>query len=132
MSEYYDRQGQPLTMDQWAKLHSDRSYTVLQQNELPPGWRTPPIYISTIWLGLDHSFGFGGPPLIFETGVFVSEGGGTGIGEELEMYRYSTEEEALAGHQRALEQFWAPRAIVLDRIITNAIKKLIPSRERQE
>ena len=49
-------------------------------------------HVSTVWLGLDHSFNIGkGRPIIFETMVF----GGSFDGEQ---ERYSTEEEALAGH----------------------------------
>jgi len=49
--------------------------------------------VSTVFLGLDHSFFEGGPPMIFETLVF----GGSKDGE---MERYSTKEEALKGHER--------------------------------
>jgi hypothetical protein len=48
------------------------------------------VKVSTVFLGLDHSFG-DGPPLIFETLVF----GGPLDGE---MERYSTRAQALAGH----------------------------------
>ena len=47
--------------------------------------------VSTVFLGLDHSFG-DGPPLIFETLVF-----GGKLDQEME--RYSTKEQALEGHQ---------------------------------
>jgi hypothetical protein len=50
------------------------------------------VRISTVFLGLDHSFG-GGRPLIFETLVF----GGPLDGE---MERYSTWDEAEAGHKQ--------------------------------
>lgn len=55
------------------------------------------VMISTVCLGLDHRFVGTGPPIIFETMIFDSE--------ELEDYqeRYSTEEEALEGHNRAVE-----------------------------
>ena len=47
--------------------------------------------ISTVFLGLDHSFN-DGPPILFETMVF----GGAMDGE---MDRYSTWEDAEAGHE---------------------------------
>ena len=50
------------------------------------------VEVSTVFLGIDHSFG-GGPPLLYETLVF----GGPLDGE---MERYSTLQEAEAGHQR--------------------------------
>ena len=48
------------------------------------------IIVSTIFLGLDHSFG-NGPPLLFETRVF----GGSMDGD---MRRYITRKEAERGH----------------------------------
>lgn len=47
--------------------------------------------VSTVWLGLDHGFLPGGPPLIFETMIF---------GGDYADYcqRYATEAEAAAGH----------------------------------
>jgi hypothetical protein len=53
------------------------------------------VCISTVFLGLDHQFG-DGPPLLWETMIF---------GGEHDQYqeRYSTREEALAGHQAALD-----------------------------
>lgn len=48
------------------------------------------VVVSTVFLGLDHNF-YGGPPLVFETMVFRGKTDG-------EMDRYSTYEEALAGH----------------------------------
>ncbi len=49
------------------------------------------IQVSTVFLGLDHSFGHG-PPLLFETMVFGGE-------HAQEMARYSTWEEAEKGHK---------------------------------
>ena len=52
------------------------------------------IKVSTVFLGLDHSFG-GGEPQLFETMIF----GGKLDGE---MWRYSTWEQAEKGHQEAV------------------------------
>lgn len=49
------------------------------------------IRVSTVFLGLDHSFGQG-PPLLFETMVFGGEHDG-------DMDRYSTWKEAEQGHK---------------------------------
>jgi len=48
------------------------------------------VFVSTVFLGVDHNFG-GGPPLLFETMVF------RGSLDECQ-WRYSTWEEAEAGH----------------------------------
>lgn len=52
--------------------------------------------VSTVFLGLDHQWG-AGPPVLFETMIFGPAGG------ENYCERYSTWDEALAGHRRALE-----------------------------
>jgi len=53
------------------------------------------IYISTVFLGLDHAFN-GEIPLLWETMIF---------GGENDQYqeRYSSYEDALDGHQKAVE-----------------------------
>jgi hypothetical protein len=54
------------------------------------------VNVSTVFLGLDHSFRLQGPPLLFETMIF-------GLDDENEyQWRYSTWDEAEAGHARAL------------------------------
>ncbi len=51
------------------------------------------VKISTVFLGLDHSFG-DGPPLLFETIIF-------GGAHDEYQDRYTTYEEAEAGHEVA-------------------------------
>ena len=53
------------------------------------------VEISTVFLGLDHSFGKG-KPLLYETMIF----GGKHDGYQ---ERYFTKEEALKGHEKALK-----------------------------
>lgn len=93
---YYDRAGQPISMEEWAGLHHDPDYIrVVRSSIITPAG---PGTVSTVWLGLDHNFSGIGPPVIFETMIF-------GGGEEWEdsQWRYSTEAEALAGHQAAID-----------------------------
>ncbi len=54
------------------------------------------IEVSTIFLGLDHSFGEG-PPLLFETMIF-------GGSLDQEMNRYPTWDEAEKGHQEIVQK----------------------------
>lgn len=113
MPDYYDIDGTPIhdTLE-WARLFESRrkdgSFRVGEAN-LPNG-----IRISTVWLGLDHSFGglYGdSPPLIFESMVFGLPHTETVFGrqmevrDDLEMDRYSTWHEAKAGHD-ALVAKW--------------------------
>jgi hypothetical protein len=89
-SLYFDRQGNPITMEQWASGRSGRSGHIERRvagDALPDG-----TWVSTVWLGLDHSYG-DGPPLIFETMAFAK-----GRPWDQDCRRYTTEEEALTGH----------------------------------
>lgn len=86
---YYNKHGVPISMEQWAELFEDFEGRRIARDEVGP-W-----VVSTVWLGLDHSFLRSGPPLIFETMVFG------GVLDD-EMDRYSTLEEAQEGHARIL------------------------------
>jgi len=86
VTPFYDRSGAPVGKERWALLFQDTRYQVLAQTKVA-GYR-----VSTVWVGIDQSFG-AGRPLIFETMVF----GPGNWGEE--QRRYATEEEALAGHE---------------------------------
>lgn len=52
------------------------------------------VKVSTVFLGLDHSFG-NGPPLLLETMIFGGEHDGF-------CERYATRQEAIIGHARAV------------------------------
>jgi hypothetical protein len=51
--------------------------------------------VSTVFLGTDHNFSHGGPPILFETMI---------LGGPHDQYqdRYATKDEAIAGHAKAL------------------------------
>jgi hypothetical protein len=102
VSDYYDRFGTPMPDDWWDKEKHGKKYgkwqtdhrvgnTVIGDNQFT---------VSTVWLGLDHNYSKTGPPLIFETMVF-----GEPYSEEL--YRYSTEEEAMRGHLAVVDRLRA-------------------------
>jgi len=91
--DWYDRQGKPIdSIKEWEKLFHNFKYRMIAKTDVAGK------QVSTVWLGLDHQWGTG-PPLIFETMVFPGEG------PSLEEYmeRYSTEEEARAGHLRVVK-----------------------------
>ncbi len=54
------------------------------------------VTVSTIFLGLDHSFANGGPPVLFETMIFGGK-------HDQWQDRYRTWDEAEAGHRKAVE-----------------------------
>jgi len=84
---YYLKDGTPIhdTLE-WAKLMEDIKYRRVAKTTLPNK-----LWVSTVWLGLDHSFLRTGPPLIFETMVFRNS-------ESIDETRYSTWAQAKAGH----------------------------------
>ena len=59
--------------------------------------------VSTVFLGIDHSFGFRGTPILFETLVF----GGL-LDDEME--RYATLKEARLGHEQMIARVRASAA----------------------
>lgn len=76
---------------------------------------TPPAayaLVSTVFLGLNHAY-FGGPPVLYETLVFVHVPHDSIFGRIPEtsvdgsMRRYHTREEALAGHEQKVRQLQA-------------------------
>ena len=63
-------------------------------------------WVSTIFIGLDHRFGFDGPPLLYETMVFKAQSvwhepselwpeGHWGVGDELDCQRHATWADAI-------------------------------------
>ena len=74
---------------EWSKFMQEISNRIVQQSEFDG------IRISTVFLGLDHSFG-DGEPLLFETMIF---------GGKHDQYqeRYSTWKDAIEGHKFACD-----------------------------
>lgn len=108
---YYDRKGQPIwNTSEWADLFEDTANKRVARDVLPvPGVPAGEAFVSTVWLGIDHSFG-DGPPLIFETMVFSGTVESNVFGRRVRhmrnvgniQLRYHTEAEALAGHADVL------------------------------
>ncbi len=90
---YYNKFGEQITSDEFTDLiEGGDSY---RRVGLWVGW-TGEQFVSTVWLGIDHSFGVATfPPVIFETLVTDK---GEGFSDVVE--RYTTLAEAMAGHSR--------------------------------
>lgn len=82
----YDRDGRAIDLGDYAERLNDPEYRQVARDDVDG------LLVSTVWLGVDHSFGEGGRPIIFETMVFGPDG------NDEWMDRYSTEEEALLAH----------------------------------
>lgn len=94
MSKFFDREGNSLTMKEWAEKFDDLEYRRVALTVLPNGYR-----ISTVWLGRNHAVEEG-PPLIFETMVFEGDSW-----QDEECERYVTLEEAQAGHEAVVKRW---------------------------
>lgn len=92
---YYDKFGAPITADEFFTLKWDETGAVSDYSRIAFD-QLEHCAISTVWLGLNHSF-TGGPPILFESMIF-------GGGYDGDMQRYTTEAEALAGHQHAVNE----------------------------
>lgn len=79
----------PVSCDLMECARAIEKDRVVSKDELPGG-----VLVSTVFLGLDHSFG-SGPPILFETMIF----GGPHDGYQ---ERYSSWDEAEKGHKKAL------------------------------
>jgi hypothetical protein len=74
----------------WSKMFENVDNRTVAKTEVAAG-----IVVSTVFLGLDHQIGEG-PPLLFETMVFND------YGDDGQQYRYSTWDEAEAGHKKTV------------------------------
>lgn len=91
--KYILKDGVPVICEdlyEWGRYFENADRIVAKTNV------TEEARVSTVFLGLDHSFS-DGPPLVFETMVF-----GGSFNDEMD--RYSTWEEAEAGHARMVER----------------------------
>lgn len=91
MQLFFDRDGKPITLDQWMNLTIDRDYVVVAFTK-DDGWA-----VSTVWTGLNSSPFSASAPIIFETMIFAA---GTSVHHWTARYR--TREEAIAGHDQAV------------------------------
>jgi hypothetical protein len=75
----------------WEKFMTTRNRTV-KKTEVVPG-----VLVSTVFLGLDHRFVGGGPPILFETMTF-------GGPRDEQTFRYSSWDDAEAGHEAEVKR----------------------------
>lgn len=113
--QYYDWDSRPIL--QWEYSFKHRYFPVHVGDDIINGWR-----ISTVWLGLNLSFGKNGDPIIFETMIF-KEDEDLPDNEELLHYqeRYSFLKEAAEGHREACKRV---REITEERIDAKTIQRI--------
>jgi hypothetical protein len=85
-------------------------------------------WISTVFLGINHRFG-SGPPVLFETMVFEREGYESSliksfiVHEDLECHRYSSWDDAEAGHEATVRRYLKMEADATARMIEREKEK---------
>ena len=97
---YYDKEGNRITLENFLDLMSleNAKYRFVKQEIVGD------FFISTVWLGFDHSFGVEASPKIFETMVFDRRPGKDHSCEEF-CKRYPDKTSALEGHNRIVQAF---------------------------
>lgn len=99
MTDFYDKDGHPIDLKTFGRLMSEQWYVRVALTYITSA--TDPevsFKVSTVWLGIDHSFmrrmsDASTPILIFETMVF-----GGDEEQDQSMWRWGTEIEAQVGH----------------------------------
>lgn len=119
MSEFYDRKGNPITLQQWGKLLREDTLTRVVARSLVHD-DLGEYLVSTVWLGMNHQYG-AGPPLIFETMIFLKTGPDSGLNED--QWRYATEEQAALGHAEAVTLV----RTMMDLRSTNVVEETLPA-----
>lgn len=112
---YYRRDGSPIGLFEWARLLENVEYVRIAKTELKN------VLVSTVWLGLDHSFSFDHTPkpVIFETMVFPH-----GSLTPLYCERYSTEAEAIVGHEMTVDR-WKERSTFIGKCKTEEVTHIL-------
>jgi len=97
----------PCTLGEWAEFFERRSDRILKQDKVGK------LLVSTVFLGLDHNFGNGGKPIVFESmvlGPHTNDDNSVTTSHDYACERYTTYDEALAGH-----------AVLLGRVLSGEI-----------
>lgn len=93
---YYSPQGEPMEMMEWAELFESRFEDMAPES----WWRKQSVLddqlnVSTVWIGIDQSFGLAAEPQLWETMIFGGE-------HDDCCWRYPSRVAALDDHERIL------------------------------
>jgi hypothetical protein len=100
---FFDRRGHvERSLYRWSQRFSDPAYKRVASTTLE-GAEGTRLWISTVWLGIDHGCGDTPRPLIYESMAFVDANTGSVIACD----RYATLDEARAGHAAMVERYRA-------------------------
>ena len=95
----------------WMEAAMQNKRRIVQQDQIGE------FFISTVFLGIDHSFGFGGPPILFETMIFPKDSN-----EETYQERYTTWDDALKRHRELVAEFSAANLVDTGQVLLARIR----------
>ena len=116
MADYYDRDGEQIDQTVWLKLLGEDNRVAVDT--------FGDALISTVWLGLNHRLNGYGPPLIYETMIFVD-------GQEVFQTRYSSEGDARTGHDLLVGFFNAHGPEALTALLSEQ-DRLFPNWDKEQ
>lgn len=128
MAQFYDLGNVPVSMEEWSgTIRLDRH---IGSTYIGRGKRQ--VWVSTVFLGLNHAYD-DGPPLLYETMVFGLDEEGDRDWSEREMHRYTGPLAALEGHERVVRRLsrWGLRKVT-HRPIDSSYEQLRPEGARRE
>lgn len=94
-----DDQGEPRVEHDiavWGRFMTTDERRFVRQQRWQDPERDVEVFVSTVFLGSDHSFGHG-QPVLWETMVFID-------GEDVFQTRYTSRDAAIRGHRRAVQE----------------------------
>ena len=140
--DFYDLNDKPIRGDhtkaclKWGKMmekdrKGERKFIVKQEKNWMGFW------VSTVWLGLNHSFDPSGKssPLIYETMVFFHPPFGMEHKSDLDCFRYPNRHDAFYGHKQIVDEWKKPEKVLVAialtfQILWKTIKESITHEER--
>lgn len=90
---YIEKGGVPVPVDDPVEAMRDSAPHAVAKTDLGH------VFVSTVFIGIDHNFGDYGPPILYETMVFPGKDGRVTDYIDLDCSRYATREAAKAGHE---------------------------------
>jgi hypothetical protein len=83
----------------WAEWFENSLNRIVQQDQIGD------VFVSTVFLGLDHNYSRQGPPVLWETMTFSGafEFAGRKHKQSADMWRYTSRKDALRGHKRVVK-----------------------------
>jgi hypothetical protein len=106
MSDMYilDDSGTPVVEPDviaWSRWRRANLAATVRQTPIDDAVGSFRVVVSTVFLGIDHNFCLGGPPILWETMIFGIVFGNQVFEDYQE--RYSSLADAIAGHTRAVD-----------------------------